>query len=246
MLDDRAGRFAGERIGGEQRAFEVEKIIEREFLAAQLTQGAEPGARFVNIERGVLAGVLAIPQRLLVFERNRETLGEPVAALCGKPACNRGVVRGRVLKDLGGEGTAQIAGVSTRHAGGDRREHTLVICGVHHRVDALEVLGCRANHGRSANVDLFNHLVRCHASAARGGAERIEVHADEIDGLNAVGRDRGHVFGQIASREQATMHGGVERLHAPVEHLGELRHGAHIGARNAGVANRLGGAASGE
>ena len=77
-------------------------------------------------------------------------------------------------------------------------------------------------------------------------AERIEVHDDEIDRRDAVLGDRRHVLGQVAPREQAAVHRGVQRLHAAVEHLGELRDVADVAHRNAGLAQRARRAAGGD
>ena len=54
-------------------------------------------------------------------------------------------------------------------------------------------------------------------------AERIQIHGDEIDRRDAVLLERLHVLGTVASREQAAVHGGMQRLHASVEHLRKRR-----------------------
>jgi hypothetical protein len=111
---------------------------------------------------------------------------------------------------------------------------------------AFEILRGRANHRRPANIDLFDDIGRRDAGLRRRLPERIQIDANEIDRRDAVLGDRGHVLGKIAPREQAAMDGGMERLHAPVEHFWEVRDGADIGARETGVANRLRGAAGGD
>jgi hypothetical protein len=79
-----------------------------------------------------------------------------------------------------------------------------------------------------------------------GLAERIQIHAHEIDRADVVRLERGHVLRQVASREQATVHDRVQRLHATVEHFREARHIGHIGHGQAGVAQGARRATGGE
>ena len=76
--------------------------------------------------------------------------------------------------------------------------------------------------------------------------ERVERHRDEVDGPDAVPLERGHVLGQLAAGQDAAVDLGVERLHPPVEHLGEAGDLGHVHHRDAGLAQQLGGAAGGE
>jgi hypothetical protein len=59
---------------------------------------------------------------------------------------------------------------------------------------------------------------------ARGDLrERIEVDHDEVDRLDLVLRQVGEVARHVAPREDAAVHGRVQRDHAMAEHLGEAR-----------------------
>jgi len=58
--------------------------------------------------------------------------------------------------------------------------------------------------------------------------------------------ERGHVLGQLAARQQAAMHLGVQGLHAAVQHLGELRDLGHLGHGQALVGQELGRATGGQ
>jgi hypothetical protein len=49
-----------ERLGGEQRALEIEQVVERELLPALLYESGESGARALDVERRGLAGILPI------------------------------------------------------------------------------------------------------------------------------------------------------------------------------------------
>jgi len=57
--------------------------------------------------------------------------------------------------------------------------------------------------------------------SSRGFAERIQIHRDEIDRRDVVGRERLHVLGHVAASEEAAVDRGMQRLHSSVEHLRE-------------------------
>jgi hypothetical protein len=81
------------------------------------------------------------------------------------------------------------------------------------------VLGGRAQHRGSADVDLLDDLVG--RQALRDGlAERIEVHHHEVDGQHALRLHVSLVVGQFAPRQDAAVDLGVQRLHAATQHLG--------------------------
>ena len=73
--------------------------------------------------------------------------------------------------------------------------------------------------------------------------ERVEVDDDEVERGDAGGGERLAVVGAPAIGEQPGVDPRVERLHPAVEHLGEARDGGDVGDREAGVAERPGGAA---
>ena len=62
VLHDRAGHCADERVRGEQRALEVEQVVEGELLAAELRQRRQARARFLHVEGGALSRVLSIAE----------------------------------------------------------------------------------------------------------------------------------------------------------------------------------------
>ena len=82
--------------------------------------------------------------------------------------------------------------------------------------------------------------------AGDGLLEGVEVDADEVDRLDPLARQRRHVLGVVAPRQQRRVQPRVQRLHAAVEDLllaGEL---GDVGHLEPGLAQRAGGAAGGE
>jgi hypothetical protein len=60
MLHDRAACLVAERIGRQERALEVEQVVERELLAAALHEVRQPGTATLHVERRALVGILAV------------------------------------------------------------------------------------------------------------------------------------------------------------------------------------------
>ena len=73
--------------------------------------------------------------------------------------------------------------------------------------------------------------------------ERIEIDHQQIDRPDAVLRHRRGVLRVVADREQAAMHLRMQRLDPAVHHLGKAGQLGDIDHREAGIAERLGGAA---
>ncbi len=118
--------------------------------------------------------------------------------------------------------------------------------GRRHDRHAARVLGGRPDHRGAADVDLLDQAVEVQLAAGctlGGGAERVEVHDDELERLDRRGRQLDDVVGVAAIGEDPGVDPRVQRLHPPVEHLGEARDGRDVGDRQAGLAERPGGPA---
>ena len=104
------------------------------------------------------------------------------------------------------------------------------------------VLGRRADHGRAADVDVFDTGVVV-GIRSDGGFERVKVYNQQIDRADAMfshGRD---VFVIVTQGKQPAMHHRMQRFDPAIHHFGEpcdLRHVAHVQPR---VAQCLGGSA---
>ena len=83
------------------------------------------------------------------------------------------------------------------------------------------VLRRRAQQGGPADVDLLDRVVPIHVEAADGLLEGIEVDADEVDRLDPVRGEVRDVLRDVATGEDAAVHGRVQRDDAMAEHLGE-------------------------
>ncbi len=106
------------------------------------------------------------------------------------------------------------------------------------------VLGRRADHGGSADVDVLDAGVEV-CAPRHCCFERIEADDEEIDRLDAVRAHCGIVMLIVPQGQQAAVHFGMQGLHSTVHHLrkaGQLGNVAHaepsLGQRLASAAGR--------
>ena len=101
------------------------------------------------------------------------------------------------------------------------RENGAVVGRVAHDGDVPPVLRGAAHHRRTADVDVFDGVLEGDALLGDGLPERIQVHAHEFDGLDAVLLQRFHMGRNVAAGQDAAVHLRVQRLHAAVADLRE-------------------------
>ena len=119
MFDDGAGDFTLKRIGGEERALEVEKVVEGQLLSALLLERGDSVLVPLHVERGPLPRIFAVPERRLPLERDGDGVGESFRSHARKPARDRRVVRRRALKNLLGQQPPQVQIVVFRLEGSE-------------------------------------------------------------------------------------------------------------------------------
>jgi hypothetical protein len=108
------------------------------------------------------------------------------------------------------------------------------------------VLGGRADHRGTADVDLLDHLVLGRPAAAGRPLERVEVHADQVDELDAVPLGVEHVLRVVAQRQHAGVELGVQGLDAAAHDLGKAREVLDRPDGEPGVRQLASGAARGD
>ena len=99
-------------------------------------------------------------------------------------------------------------------------EHELVVLGPAEGITSA-YFAASTQERRAADVDLFDRLVPLDIEPPHRLLERIEVDADEIDRVDAVGGEIGNVLGHVPAREDAAVHCRVQRDDTVAEHLGE-------------------------
>ena len=217
------------------RRLGVEVVVVGHLLAVVQDGAADAGALRlgegrVRVHRRGLVRVLAVAQR--VHEGHGHGAlgrGRALADLAPQVLGHHRVVRRAVLVRLPGERLAHarvllVGAVFVREVVQQR----LVVRGVHEHVHERVVLRGGADHRRAADVDVL-HARREVGARSHRLAERVEVDGDDVDVPDVVLLHGGDVRVHVPAREDAAVHGGVQRLDAPVQHLGEIRHLVHRG-----------------
>ncbi len=195
--------------------------------------------RLDGVEGRLLVRVLAVAERARQRPGDHQRLGK----------VGQRRLRRRHPPEVRGDRPVVGGGVGERLPGqpepGRRRDLTLgVDLGQHRRVvgriddhrHPLVVLGRGADHRRTADVDVLDDLVERRAARDRL-AERIEVHDDQIDRVEAGLLHLGPVLGRRPPQDPA-VDARVQRLHPPVEDLGRAGEVAHLAHRNPRLAER--------
>ncbi len=203
----------------------------------------EPGlARLVHVQGRGLVRVLAVAKDVRAGpgragprrELRLVALGRRVAAV--HPARHRDVVGGGVLERLRGKTLALLEGETATL---DSREHVTVGSRVDDDRNGRVVLRRGAHHRRATDVDLLDALV---GARTRGDRlrERVEVHDDELERLDAQIGDLVEVVLLAGVGEDAGVHARVQGLHPALEALGEAGQFLDLRHRHACVGDGLG------
>ena len=96
------------------------------------------------------------------------------------------------------------------------------------------VLGRRAQHRWAADVDFFDLVRRGDAGLVRSGFKRVEVDHHQVDHADVVGLRGSDMVRVIAHAQQTAVDLGMERLHAPIHHLGKAGVFGNFDDRQAG------------
>ena len=107
----------------------------------------------------------------------------------------------------------------------ERLEQRRIIGRVDDDEHAAEVLRRGAHQRRSADVDLLDERVEGRRRIRRRLDERVEVDDHDVHQAQAVALEGREVVRAIAPREDPAVQGRVQRLDAPVHHLGKAGHG---------------------
>ncbi len=123
-------------------------------------------------------------------------------------------------------------------------QHPAVVTGVDHNSDVFMVLGCGTDHGRAADIDVFNSSRQIATRFGNRGFERVQVDRDQIDRLDAVLVHDGVV--DTATAQNAAVDLRVQGLDPAVHHFSEAGVIGHFDRRNAVVLEQLECTASGK
>ncbi len=90
------------------------------------------------------------------------------------------------------------------------------------------VLRCRADHGRAANIDIFDRFLKRASLSGHSRLKRVEVDDDHIDGFDSVNLHLLYVSGMVPPAKQSPMDLWMEGFHAAIHHLRKTGLFGHI------------------
>ena len=120
-----------------------------------------------------------------------------------------------------------------------------IVRGIGDHRDGGVVLGGGAEHGRPADVNLFNGFLQRDAGLGDGFLKGVQVHTDQVNGLDAVFLRLAHMLLIVAAVQQASVHHGMERLQASLKQFRLSGIVGNFNHRKAQAFQESGGAAGG-
>jgi hypothetical protein len=196
------------------RGGDIEDVVIREFLAVELLEMLVP----VPVEGSSLVRVLTVAK--LGDERQTEAEAALRLLLLVQVIGNRPIVFRRGDEYLNAEAFAELkrrGAIVIAQA----FEDVIVVARVNDHGHAAIIFRCAAEHGGSADVDLFDGLLESDVSLGDSLLERVKIYDDEIDGLDAVGFSLGDMFGVVAKVEEPAVDLGMKRFDPAIHHLGK-------------------------
>ena len=247
MFDNNAGRlvfapFAYQVPG----CFHVHNVVVGQFLAMKLFSCSNAAFGFrILIECSFLMRVLAVTEILELDEGFaiyiRQTVFISVHFL-GEVVCNGTVIEAGVKECFSGQFQTEIfiQGIILNPF-----QDFAVLGWIHHDGHVFVVLCCRTNHGRTADIDIFNGFCSGYVWFGNGFTERIEVHSHQINAFDAVFLHSFHMFRIITDSEDASVNLGMQCFHTAIHHFRKSGHFGNRFYRNACCCNGLHGTAGG-
>src|SRR5699024_9112993 len=262
VFDDGHGGRPALVVGGAPGGVGVHVVVVAHRLAVQLLGGGQPGGTTgVGVQGGLLVGVLAVAQGGGALPggagpgRQRGTIGgsggsiDSISSIAtgslelgALPGGHVHVVGGGVPEGVSGEPAALVEGEPTP---GDCLGDLAVTGRVHHDGHAVVVLRRRADHGRAADVDLFDALL-LPGAGGHGVGEGVQVGHHEVDRGDLEFLELAPVGFQTAVGEDAGVDARVQGLDPAVEAFGEFGDFFHRGDRHAGLGDHRGGGSGGD
>ena len=226
VLDDHASRLV---IFTDRRpcCIKIEVVVIRELFALQLLCISQAGCCIRVIDHAeeccALVRVLAVTQILCFRKIQGSHLGEYDCRvdLFREPGSDGAIVlRGGVEHIERELKTCFIGGRAIMSA--HLFEHCIIERRIGNDCDRSEILRRTAQHRRTSNIDVLDALSEISTTCDRL-LEFVEIHDNHVDHLDAMLFSLVHVALKIATGEQATVYAWMQRLHAPIHHLRELR-----------------------
>ena len=217
--DGQRRRVLAELADERGRGGEVENVVVGKFLPVQLFEVVVELA----VERRRLVRIFAVAQRLRQrrenIERRWQAGGRRRLEFFLQMRGNGAVISRGAGKNFRRQFAAQFQRCVA--APGNLFRNLRVIKRVHHHRHAVMIFRRAAQHRRPADINVLNRIVQAHVRLGDGLLERIKIHHDEINRLNAMCADGGFVRLVAANEQQAAVDFRMQGFDAAIEHFGK-------------------------
>ena len=153
----------------------------------------------------------------------------------------------RVVRCGGGKSLLRQTPLGSRGKLATRSGHLFgnrgVVRGRGHHCHVLKILGRRADHRGSANIDVLDELLERHACLGCSLLKRVKIDHNHVDGLDAMLGHGATVRGILAPVQDAAVHFGVQGFDPPIEHFRKAGEFGNVFYADPRVAQQLGRAA---
>jgi hypothetical protein len=105
----------------------------------------------------------------------------------------------------------------------DFREDLGIVGRVANHRDEAVILGRRAQHGRSADIDVLDGILELDVGLGDRFPEGVQVHSHHVDGLDGVGLHLRAVFLAVAHAQKSSVDLRMQGLHPAVEDFRRAR-----------------------
>ena len=247
MLDDHTSR-SFETADGFPSGVRVSDIVIGKFLALMLMETGEQARSHdvFAVEGCLLVRIFAVAHILSLDPLTVEDIGECLGAFlvfvqAREIVGDGAVVASGVRKDLLSQSQTSVGRYFALFI--DFGKHTIIVGRIHDHGNRLVILGRGTNHRRTADVDVFDGQFKRAIRPCDRLFERIEIHTDDVNRVDAVIGNRLHVFRHGTTSKNAGVNVWIERLDATVKHFRETRVVGYFLAGHALFSQKLGRAA---
>ena len=226
MFDDHTGG-AVKAADGFPGSVAVGDVVVGKFFAVQLVVAGQKSRCNISftIEGGFLVRIFAVTHVLhldpLTSQAFRElrTCRDVVALHAGQVVGNHGVI----VSGMNEHFLCQFQSGFRRNVAlfFDFFDDFSVVAGRNNNGDAFMVLRSSANHSGAADINVFDGVFEGAVRVGDGLFERIQVHCNDVDGINFKLLQRFHMFRNGAAGKNAGMDLRVQCFDSSVEHFRE-------------------------
>ena len=246
VLDDDACRLVFPFAGKIPCCFHINDIVVGKFLAVELLGSSDAACCFrILVECSFLMRVFAVAQVLQLDISHavniRQCIVIPINLFC-QIVSDSAVVKACVEECLSGEVQTEFISQLVIF---NSFKNVIILLGIDDNSNVLVVLCCCTDHGRAADIDIFDSFSSGDIRLCNGFPERVQVDGYEVDACNAVFLHGLDMFRVVTDSKDAAVDHRMQCLDSAIHHFRETGNFRNRFYRNACICDCLHGSACG-